>query len=78
MLITTAVDVFWLLFWFPYYNTKEQSKLNYGLHMTVCLVSVLEIVLKVIVFIALFSSKSNNRKQQPFPEATVDKGYHSQ
>ena len=60
-MITTGVDVLWLLFWVPHYNDKEMAKWNYGLHMFVVVVSILEIVLKVIIFFVLFVSKTKNR-----------------
>ena len=37
------------------------AKWNYGLHMFVVFVSILEIVLKVIIFFVLFSVQSKNR-----------------
>ena len=55
------MDVFWLLFWIPYYNDKEISKFNYGLHMFVVVVSMIEIGLKVIIFFMLFNSRGNMR-----------------
>mmetsp|Transcript_24200 Transcript_24200/g.37259 ORF Transcript_24200/g.37259 Transcript_24200/m.37259 type:complete len:106 (+) Transcript_24200:61-378(+) len=61
LIITTVVDILWLMFWIPYYNDKEIAKWNYGLHMFVVFVSILEIGLKAIVFLALFAAKSNNR-----------------
>ncbi len=61
ILVTTTVDVFWLMFWIPYYNGKEMAKWNYGLHMFVIGVSILEIGLKVIIFFVLFLSKSKNK-----------------
>ena len=65
-MLTTVVDVFWLMFWIPYYNQKEIAKVNYGLHMFVVIVSMIEIGLKVIIFIMLFASKANNRPQQEY------------
>ena len=65
-MITTTVDVFWLLFWVPYYNSKELAKLNYALHMTVAVVTCLEIGLKIIIFIMLFSARSNNQNQAAY------------
>ena len=61
LVLTTVVDVFWLLFWVPHYNSKELAKLNYGLHMMVAIASILEIVLKVIIFFVLFGAQANNR-----------------
>ena len=61
LLLTTAVDVFWILFWVPYYNGTEMAKWNYGLHMFVVFVSILEIALKVIIFFVLFSVQSKNK-----------------
>ena len=58
------MDVFWLLFWIPYYNDKEISKFNYGLHMFVVFVSMIEIGLKVIIFFMLFNSRGNMRQYQ--------------
>ena len=58
-MITTAVDVLWIMFWLPYYNDREIAKFNYGLHMFVCVVSMVEIALKVIIFFMLFASKGN-------------------
>ena len=55
------MDVFWLLFWIPYNNDTELAKVNYGLHMFVVLMSMLEIGLKVIIFAVLFNSKGNMR-----------------
>merc|ERR1712010_128304 len=59
LILTTVVDVFWLLFWIPYYNDKEIAKFNYGLHMFVILISILEIALKVIIFFVLFQAQGN-------------------
>ena len=56
IILTTVVDVFWLLFWIPYYNDKEIAKFNYGLHMFVIFVSILEIALKVVIFFVLFQA----------------------
>ena len=61
LLLTTTVDVFWILFWVPYYNGAEMAKWNYGLHMFVVFVSILEIALKVIIFFVLFSVQSKNK-----------------
>ena len=61
LILTTVVDVFWLLFWIPHYNSKELAKLNYGLHMMVAVVSIIEIILKVIIFVVLFNSNANQR-----------------
>ena len=61
MFLTTGVDVLWLMFWVPRYNEKEMAKWNYGLHMFVVGVSILEIALKVIIFFILFLSKTKNR-----------------
>ena len=61
LLLTTAVDVFWILFWVPYYNGADMAKWNYGLHMFVVFVSILEIALKVIIFFVLFSVQSKNK-----------------
>ncbi len=66
LLVTSTVDVFWLLFWIPYYNDKEIAKWNYGLHMFVVIVSCLELALKVIIFFMLFASRGNNK---PAPSA---------
>ena len=55
-MLTTVVDVFWLLFWIPYYEDKEISKFNHRLHMFVVFTSILEIALKVIIFFALFKA----------------------
>ena len=60
-MLTSVVDVFWLMFWIPYYNDKEVAKFNYGLHMFVVVVSIIEIALKVIIFIMLFGSGGQNR-----------------
>ena len=60
LILTTVVDVFWILFWFPHYTSKEMAKWNYGLHMFVMTTSILEIALKVIVFFVLFGSKARN------------------
>ena len=62
LVLTTIVDVLWLLFWVPHYHTKELEKLNYGLHMMVAIVSIIEIVLKVIIFFVLFASRANNKQ----------------
>ena len=51
------------MFWVPHYNDKEMAKWNYGLHMFVVGVSILEIALKVIIFFVLFVSKTKNRAQ---------------
>ena len=64
LILTTVVDVFWLLFWIPYYNDKEIAKFNYGLHMFVVFVSILEIALKVIIFFALFKAQGNMLQNQ--------------
>lgn len=61
LFITTGVDVLWLMFWVPRYQEKEMAKWNYGLHMFVVGVSILEIALKVIIFFLLFLTKSKNR-----------------
>ena len=61
LLLTTTVDVFWILFWVPYYNGIEMAKWNYGLHMFVVFVSILEIALKVVIFFVLFSVQSRNK-----------------
>ena len=66
LFFTTAVDVLWLLFWIPKYNDAEMAKWNYGLHMFVVAVSILEIVLKVIIFFVLFVTKSKNKAQGNF------------
>ena len=58
---TTAIDVLWLLFWIPKYNSAEDAKWNYGLHMFVVGVSILEIALKVIIFFVLFVTKTKNK-----------------
>ena len=50
----------WLMFWIPYYNDKEIAKYNYGLHMFVIVVSILEGALKVIIFFMLFGSQAKN------------------
>ena len=63
---TTAIDVLWLMFWIPKYNGIEDAKWNYGLHMFVVGVSILEIALKVIIFFVLFMTKSKNRAQGNF------------
>ena len=55
-MVTTAVDVLWLMFWIPYYNDKEIAKFNYGLHMFVVVTSIIEIVIKVIIFLVLFKN----------------------
>ena len=55
-MLTSTVDVFWLMFWIPYYNDKEVAKFNYGLHMFVVVVSIIEIALKVIIFLMLFGA----------------------
>ena len=55
------MDVFWLLFWIPYYNDKEIAKFNYGLHMFVVFISMIEVGLKVIIFMVLFNSRGNNK-----------------
>ena len=75
MMLTTVVDVFWLLFWVPYYNGKELAKLNYGLHMTVAIVTCLEIALKVIIFLFLFRTNANNK---PKAGGQIDKQYYNQ
>ena len=75
LILTTAVDVFWLLFWVPYYNGKELAKMNYGLHMTVAIVTCLEIALKVIIFLFLFGSKANNRQKAV---GKIDNQYYNQ
>ena len=62
LVIATTVDVFWLLFWIPYYNSREMERLNYGLHMMVAVTAMLEIALKVIIFLFLFGTKGNNRR----------------
>ena len=59
LILTSVIDVFWLLFWIPYYNDKEISKFNYGLHMFVVLISMIEVGLKVIIFFVLFNSNAN-------------------
>jgi len=61
ILVTLGVDALWLLFWVPRYNEKEMAKWNYGLHMFVAFVSILEMGLKVIIFLMLFCVKSKNR-----------------
>ena len=61
IMVTTGIDVLWLMFWVPRYNEKEMAKWNYGLHMFVCFVSILEIALKVIIFFILFFSRTKNR-----------------
>lgn len=55
------MDVLWLLFWVPRYNEKEMAKWNYGLHMFVVFVSILEIALKVIIFFVLFFTRNKNK-----------------
>ena len=62
LFITTGVDVLWLLFWVPRYQEKEMAKWNYGLHMFVVGVSILEIALKVIIFFILFLTKTKNSR----------------
>ena len=61
LIITTVVDVLWLMFWVPYYHDTEMVKWNYGLHMFVVVISIIEIVLKVIIFGLLFSADANMR-----------------
>ena len=60
-MITTGVDVLWIMFWLPYYNDREIAKFNYGLHMFVVIVSMIEVGLKVVIFLMLFASQGNNR-----------------
>ena len=55
LIVTVVVDVIWILFWLPYYNDKEIAKWNYGLHMFVVVVSMIEIALKALIFIVLFN-----------------------
>ena len=64
LLLTTVVDVLWLMFWVPYYNDAEMAKWNYGLHMFVVATSIAEIALKAVIFILLFSAPAKNRSQQ--------------
>lgn len=61
LILTTAVDVLWILFWLPYYNDKEIAKFNYGLHMFVVVISMIEIALKALIFIVLFNANANQR-----------------
>ena len=61
LMVTTVVDVLWIMFWLPYYNDREIAKFNYGLHMFVVIVSMLEVGLKVVIFFMLFASKGNMR-----------------
>mgnify|MGYP006893434173 CR=1 FL=1 len=72
-MITTAVDIMWLMFWVPYYNDSEISKLNYGLHMFVVVISILEIFLKTAIFFMLFRAQSNNKSQQEFAKVMNNK-----
>ena len=65
---TTFVDAVWLMFWFPYYQNTEMKKWNHGLHMTVCLITCLEIALKIIVFIYVLRDSAKaaiNKMRQP-------------
>ena len=55
------MDVLWLMFWIPKYHTKEMAEWNYGLHMFVVGVSILEVGLKVIIFFVLFFSQGKNK-----------------
>ena len=59
LILTTAIDVLWIMFWLPYYNDREIAKFNYGLHMFVVVISMIEIGLKVVIFFMLFASKGN-------------------
>jgi len=45
------------MFWLPFYNDKEIAKWNYGLHMFVVVVSMIEIALKVVIFMVLFKAE---------------------
>ena len=58
LIITVAVDVVWILFWLPYYNDKEIAKFNYGLHMFVVVISMIEVALKVLIFMVLFNANA--------------------
>ena len=66
LVLTSIVDIFWLMFWIPYYNDKEIAKINYGLHMFVILVSILELVLKVMIFVMIFDSRAHNRQMNKY------------
>ena len=59
-MVTTGVDILWLLFWIPFYHDTEMAKWNYGLHMFVVATSILEVALKVIIFLMLFKANANN------------------
>ena len=54
------------------YHDKELAKVNYYLHMFCVITSILEIVVKVIVFFVLFASNSKNRAT-----GLADNGYDS-
>ena len=60
LLLTTFVDILWLMFWVPYYHDAEMVKWNYGLHMFVVVVSILEIFLKFAIFLVLFKVNPDN------------------
>ena len=57
--MTVVVDILWLMFWVPFYNDKEVAKWNYGLHMFVVVLSIIEIALKAVIFMVLFNSPAN-------------------
>ena len=61
LILTVVVDVLWIMFWLPFYNDKEVAKWNYGLHMFVVVISMIEIALKVVIFMVLFNSPANNK-----------------
>ena len=63
-MLTTIVDIMWLMFWVPYYHQAEMVKWNYGLHMFVVATSILEIFLKAAIFLVLFKVEAKNKSQE--------------
>ena len=70
-MITTGVDVLWIMFWLPYYNDREIAKFNYGLHMFVVIVSMIEVGLKVVIFLMLFLVKETTDQVESSTAAPI-------
>lgn len=75
LIVTWSVDLLWMMYWIPHWNSDELKDLQGGLHSFVILISLVNFLMKMAVIVMLgFTQRDLLRRHVDNIQANIKSG----